>query len=73
MPFNERIILILGRNSNMTRYRKLNYENAEVIQLHDLYGRKTQKIYIDYNNNTYKIINDNPRYDYYEDKNEDYE
>jgi hypothetical protein len=57
----------------MTRYRKLNYENAEVIQLHDLYGRKTQKIYIDYNNNTYKIINDNPRYDYYEDKNEDYE
>jgi hypothetical protein len=57
----------------MTRYRKLNYENAEVIQLHDLYGRKTQKIYIDYYNNTYEIINDNPRYDYYEDKNEDYE
>lgn len=57
----------------MTRYRKLNYENAEVIQLHDLYGRKIQKIYIDYYNNTYEIINDNPRYDYYEDKIEDYE
>ena len=28
----------------MTRYRKLNYENAEVIQLHDLYGRKTIQI-----------------------------
>lgn len=57
----------------MTDFERMNYENVEVIQMHDFSGRRTQKLYYDYVNHTYEIVNDNPRYDYYEGTNEDYE